>query len=291
MRGWPLLALLLAVAGCSRDAPTPARDGAASPSPIAVAQGVIDAEAGLIRVRAPRDGVVERTLAEEGDHVAASQVLATLQDRQVRLDLDVDAAEVAERQAQFGLAAAKAQAADREAQRLARLVQADAATRQDAERAATAATVARGEQGQAAAALRAAQARRELGAYEVQVRSVRAPVAGRVVRRAVAPGAFVSASTSLFILEPDGRRVIRAELDEAFAGRVRPGMVALATRQFQAGQSYPARVLRVSDILSGPSLPDEPTAKADTRVVTVILTLGGAEDLRLGERMLVRFTP
>ena len=290
MRAWTLL-VLLALAGCSRGAPSPPRDASGAVAPIAVAQGVIDAEAGLIRVRAPRDGVVERTLVEEGDHVAAGQILAMLQDRQVRLNLQVVAAEVAQGQAQMALAAARAQAADREAQRLGRLAQADAATRQDAERAATAATMAHAEQGEAAAALRAAQARRELGAYEVQVRSVRATVPGHIVRRAIAPGAYVAAATSLFVLEPDGRRVVRAELDEAFAGRVRPGMAAVATRQFQAGRSYPAHVLRVSDILSGPSLPDEPASKADARVVTVILSLTGAEDLRLGERVLVRFTP
>jgi RND family efflux transporter MFP subunit len=282
---------LLALAGCSRGADAPPRDAAAAPAPIAVAQGVVDAEGGLIRVRAPRDGVIDRSLVEEGDHVVAGQPLAALQDRQVRLDLDVAAADVAQRQAQADLAAAKAQGAEREAQRLSRLAEADAATRQDAERAATAATVARGEQREAAAALSGAKARRQLGAYEVQVRSVRAPVSGRVVRRTTAPGAFVSAATSLFVLEPDGRRVVRAELDEAFAGRVRPNMTAVVTRQFQPGKSYAARVLRVSDVLAGPSLPDDPTAKADARVVTVVLTLTGAQDLRLGERVLVRFTP
>ena len=57
------------------------------------------------------------------------------------------------------------------------------------------------------------------------------------------------------------------------------------------GGAYAAQVLRVSDLLAGPSLPDEPTAKADARVVSVVLTLTAAQDLRLGERVLVRFTP
>lgn len=289
MRARTLL-LLLALAGCSR-APPSHRDAAPPVAPIAVAQGVVDAEAGLIRVRAARDGVVERSLAEEGDHVAAGQSLATLQDREARLSLDVASADVADRRAQAEVAAAKAAGADRDAQRLTRLAQADAGTRQDAERAMTAAAIARSEVAQASAALLAAQARRQLGVYEVQARDVRAPVGGRIVRRTTAAGAFVSASTSLFVLEPDGRRVIRAELDEAFADRVRPGMAAVVTRQFQAGRAHSAHVLRVSDILSGPSLPDEPTAKADTRVVTVVLTLAEPEDLRLGERVLVRFTP
>ena len=280
--------LLFALAGCSRGEPA-ANAQAAVQAPLAVAQGVVDAEAGLIRVRAPRDGVVAQSLVEEGDHVPAGQVLATLQARQVQLDLDVAAAEVADRQAQLEVAEAKAVGTQREAERLDRLAKADAGTRQDAERAATAAQIDRSEQRQAVAALRQAQARRELSRYEVDVRDIRAPVNGRIVRRATSAGAFVSAATSLFVLEPDGRRVVRAELDEAFAGRVRPGMRAIVTREFQPGAAYAAQVLRVSDLLAGPSIPDDPTAKADARVVSVVLTLTGAQDLRLGERVLVRF--
>ena len=188
------------------------------------------------------------------------------------------------------LAAAKAAGAQRDAQRLSRLAEADAGPRQDAERAATAAAVDQGEQRQASAGLREAEARRRLSLYEVQVREIRAPVAGHIVRRATSAGAFVSAATSLFVLEPDGRRVVRAELDEAFAGRVRPGMGAVVTRQFQAGAPYGAQVLRVSDLLAGPSLPDEPTAKADAGDHRRV-ALTGAQDLKLGERVLVRFTP
>jgi RND family efflux transporter MFP subunit len=281
--------LLLALVGCSSGEPA-AKPQPSAKAPLAVAQGVVDAEAGLIRVRAPRDGVVAQSLVEEGDHVPAGELLASLQARQAQLDLDVAVAEVADRQAQLEVADAKAAGSLREAQRLDRLAKEDAGPRQDAERAATAAQIDRGEQRQAAAALRQAQARRELSRYEVDVREIRAPVNGRIVRRAISPGAFVSAATSLFVLEPDGRRVVRAELDEAFAGRVRSGMHAVVTRQFQPGAAYAAQVLRVSDLLAGPSMPDDPTAKADTRVVSVVLTLTGAQDLRLGERVLVRFT-
>jgi multidrug resistance efflux pump len=283
--------LLLALAGCSRGEPAARAEATAGQAPRAVAQGVVDAEAGLIRVRAPRDGVVAQVRVEEGAHVAAGEVLAALQARQAQLDLDVAEAEVAERQAQLEVADAKALGSQQEAQRLDRLARADAGPRQDAERAATAAQVDRGEQRQAAAALRQAQARRALGRYEVEVREIRAPVSGRIVRRTTSAGAFVSTATSLFVLEPDGRRVVRAELDETFAGKVRPGMQAMVTRQFQPGGAHAAQVLRVSDLLAGPSLPDEPTAKADARVVSVVLTLTAAQDLRLGERVLVRFTP
>jgi multidrug resistance efflux pump len=283
------LLFLLALAGCS----APPGDGhkAAPRPPAAVAQGVVESEAGLIRVLSPRDGVVDQVLAVEGDSVSRGQPLAQIQDRQARLGLEVTAAELADRQAQAEVAATKAQGAAREARRLGVLAAADAATRQDAEQAATAAAVAAGEHRQALAALQTAQARRQLGAYEVEVRDVRAPVSGRVVRRVVAAGAFVSAGAPLFVVEPDGPHVVRAELDEAFADRVKPGMTALVTRQYQQGVSYRARVVRVADVLAGAVLPDESTARADARVVTVVLGLPAGADLRIGQRVLVRFEP
>ena len=73
MKTWPILSLLI-LAGCSRGEP-PVRAQAAAPALLAVARGVVDSEAGLIRVRAPRDGVVARSLVEEGEPVRGGQVL------------------------------------------------------------------------------------------------------------------------------------------------------------------------------------------------------------------------
>lgn len=283
--------VLLALGACSPRDPSAREAAATTRPPAAVAQGLVESEAGLIRILAPRDGVVDRLMAAEGDHVSGVQPVAQLQDRQSRLALDVAAAEVADMRAQAEVAAAKAQGTARDAQRLGRLAEADAATRQDTDQAQTLATVAAGEHRQALAALQGAEARRRQAAYEVEVRDVRAPVPGRIVRRAVATGAFVSAATPLFVIEPDGRRVVRAELDEAFADRVKPGMMALVTREFQPGAGYRARVVRVADLLSGAALSDDTAARADARVVSVVLALPDDADLRIGQRVLVRFEP
>jgi multidrug resistance efflux pump len=283
-----LLLAVLALAACSRPAPNSRAEG---PAPAAVAKGVVEAQGGLLRVLAPRDGVVVEALAQEGDMVADRQLLARLDDRQPRLVLAATAAELGDRRAQLEVAAARAAGAEREAARLHNLAAADAATRQDADQAATAAAIARGEQHQAQEALHAAEARRQLNAYEVEVRTIRAPHPGRIVRRTIAPGAYVAAATPLFVMEPAGPRIVRAELDEAFADRVMPGMSATVSREFQAGRSYAAKVLRVSDVLSGPSLAEDAVARADARVIAVVLALQPGADLRLGQRVLVRFGP
>ncbi|MBT9470836.1 MAG: HlyD family efflux transporter periplasmic adaptor subunit [Phenylobacterium sp.] len=278
----------LSLAACDRArAPAPPPDRPAA----AVAKGVIEAPGGLVRLVAPRDGVLIEVNAEEGGHVAAGDILARLDDRQARLQLANAEADLGQRKAELAVAASRAAGAAREARRLSGLAAADAATRQDADQAATTASVTQGERRQAGEALQAAQARRQLAVFEVESRVVRAPVAGRIVRRSSAAGGYVAATAPLFVLAPDGARIVRAELDEAFADRVTPQSRALVTREFQTGGVYGARVLRVADALGAPSLGDEAASRADARVVTVLLSLAPGADLRLGQRVLVRFQP
>lgn len=286
----PLLSLgaLLALTAC---APRPEPGPAPPAAPVAVAKGVVEAPGGLVRLVAPRDGVLASVAVDEGQSVAPGTVLAQFDDRQARLQLAGADAELGQKQAELAVASARAAGAAREAQRLAGLVADDAATRQEAEQAATAAAVAEGERRQATEALQAVQARRELAAYELDARTVRAPVAGRIVRRTAAAGGYVPATAPLFILAPDGTRLIRAEVDEALADRVSAKSRAVVTREFQAGGTYAAHVLRVADALGAPTLGDDGPARADARVVTVLLALSPNADLRLGQRVLVRFEP
>ena len=282
------LGLLFALAAC---APKPvAHRVAVNPQSVAIAKGVVEAQGGLLRVLAPRDGMIVAPVMEEGARVVVGQVLARLDDRQSRLLLDSAAADLGERQAQVEVAAARAGGAEREARRMAMLAAADAATRLEADQASTAAVVARGEHRQAQQSLHAAEARQRLAAYEVEVRTLRAPAAGQIVRRTATTGAYSAATAPLFVLEPDGPRRVRAELDEAFADRVTSRSHAVVTREYQPGASYPAQVVRVSDVLTGPALADDAVARADTRVVSVTLSLPPGTDLRLGQRVLVRFT-
>lgn len=282
------LPVLLLLSGCGRSSEVAA---AAAPTPIAVARGVVEVQGGLVRVLAPRDGVVLAAPAQEGDEVAQGQMLVRIDDRQARLMDAVSASDVAERRAQADVAAARAAAAEVEEGRLSRLAAADATPRQDYDQAAAAAAVLRREQRQAQVAIGAADARRALSAFEVAVRDVHAPVAGRIVRRTVATGAYATATAPLFVIEPQGPRVVRAELDESFADRVRPGMAAVVSPEFQAGGGERAQVLRVADVLGGPALAEDATGRPDARVVTITLALPTAAKFRVGQRVLVRFTP
>ncbi|MBU2153813.1 MAG: biotin/lipoyl-binding protein, partial [Alphaproteobacteria bacterium] len=93
-----LLSTLLALCACT---PRPAPPSAQSvPPTVAVAKGVVEAQGGLLRVLAPRDGLIVSAPAEEGAAVSAGQVLAQVDDRQARLMLDAATADLGERRAQ-----------------------------------------------------------------------------------------------------------------------------------------------------------------------------------------------
>jgi macrolide-specific efflux system membrane fusion protein len=288
----PLTALLalLALAGCGlnehRKGHAPAVPAASS---AAMAKGFVDVAGGLVRIAAPRDGVITRILVEEGDAVAKGQPLAILDDRQAQLGLEAVRAEVADRRAQLAMAQAKAAGAARDAQRLAGLARQDAATRQDADQAGTAAAISAAERDQARQALAAAEVRARLDALEVEVRTLRAPAAGKIIRRSANAGAFVNAAAPLFLLEPTGARIVRAELDETFADQIHAGMRAKVTREFDATQAYDAHVLRVAEVFASPALNDDAAARSDSRVVAVVLTLDVPASMKLGQRVLVRF--
>jgi RND family efflux transporter MFP subunit len=279
--------LLLALAACSRGG---AKAVAAAP-PISspVARGVVESQNGVVRVAAPRDGVVLAVAVEEGDRVAAGQPLARLDARQAAMELEAARSEADERRADSDGAGLKAKAAERESRRLTALAQADAAPRQQADEAADAALAARTDARRALAGWRSADAHARLDAYEVEVRTIRAPVGGSVIRREAIAGASVAAGAPLFTLESNGPRIVRAELDETFAATLSPGVQAQLTPEFAQGAPCTAHVSRVSRALAAPTLGDEGQVHPDQRVLVAILPLPQACRFPLGQRILVRF--
>lgn len=276
----------MAVAGCQ--SPTSEAQPSAT-SPQAVARGVIQSEEGLVEIASPVQGQINAVTLQEGDSVNQGDVLARLDDRLVRLTLAAADADVAQLDAQATIAGARSAGASVDAERLGRLAAADAGPRDLAEAASVSATVAQREVRAARLATQAALARRQLQAFDVDLRTVRAPVSGRIVRRTAVTGASVQAGASLFLIEPTGRRVINADLDETYANRIQPGGKALVSLESDPERVYPAHVSRIGQTLGAPTILDDPTAPTDSRTLPVQLTFDGTVSLRLGQRVLVRF--
>ncbi len=277
----------LALAACDRHAGQ--AEAQARTDAMAVARGVVAVEGGLVSVAAPRDGLVAQVDADEGVHVQRGQVLARLDLDRAKLESAQAAAETAQAEAAWRGAQAKSAAAGAEAARLKRLADADAATRRDATQAQQSATVATAASDEALRAVDVARARQRLAELEQTARVVRSPVAGVVLRRSAAIGAAAGPTAGpLFVVAPDGPRIIRAELDEAFVGRVAPGATAWVTDASGEGPSYKAKVLRVSPAFETASLDDQPGARADSRVLRMVLAFDQPNGLRLGQRVLAR---
>lgn len=281
-----LLALVLAACADGKQ-----EQAAAAPGPyLAMARGQVDVEGGLVRVVAPRDGRLDEVRAEDGEAVKAGQVLAVIDSRQAKIALGAAQARLAQAEAQLGVLKAKLPQAQQQAQRIGEAAGAGAATGQSADDAATALAVLKAELVAAEAAIKLARQNVEEAQAELDARTLEAPAAGRIVRRAAHVGDVVSAqaATELFQLLPERPRIVRAELNEAYVDLVEPGMQAEVVRDSDQGQAVPARVLRVGVVFGPSKLADDPVARAGAHDVECVLQLDGGQ-FRIGQRVLVRF--
>ena len=289
----PWLATLLcvgALAACSERTAEPKAAAPAHSPWLAMARGQVDVEGGLIRVTAPRDGRVEAVKAEDGDEVGQGDVLAVLDQAQARIGVGIAEANLAQAQAQVAVAKARLPQAQVQAQRLGEAAGAGAATGQSAGEATAALALLKAEIGAADAAVQVARQHLDEARTEVDARVIRAPAAGRIVRRSVHVGDTVSAQAGaeLFQLLPNRPRIVRAELDEAYVDLVKAGMQAEVVRDSDQGQPVSARVLRVGEVFGPSRLTDDPVERAGAHDVECVLQLDNS-DFRIGQRVLVRF--
>ncbi|MEO6968080.1 MAG: HlyD family efflux transporter periplasmic adaptor subunit [Rhodanobacteraceae bacterium] len=297
-----LAAFLTALAACTggeqaASPAAPASNAAQSPW-LAIARGQVDVEGGLVRVGVTRDGVISSVEVQQGDRVEAGQMLAQLDPRAARIDMAGQQAQAEEARAQLAEIDVKLREAKRRAPRLAAAARAGAATGDAADEARNAVAALQAQRDAAQAALDAARQRVGAARFDLDARSLRAPVAGTVARRDAQIGQTVSASsgTPLFELLPDRPRIVRAQLDADDADKIASGMRAQIVRDSGAGPTYMAKVLRVGEVLGSATLSEDPLQRAASREVDCVLLLEPSNDsgtsmskLRIGQRVLVRF--
>jgi multidrug efflux pump subunit AcrA (membrane-fusion protein) len=285
----PLLLAALLLGACSQDS-TPVANPAQPASYAAVARGRVDVEGGLLALRVPRDGTLAMVAVHEGDRVRQGQILATLANGDAQLAVAAAQAELDQAQAQARALEGKHGAAQLRARRLREAAKAGAGDGQSADDAQDAANQLDAEQQAAQAAVAIGTTRLAQARYELGLRTLRAPIAADVVQVAAQPGAGVSPqSGALFTLLPLTPPIVRAELSEAYIGAVKVGMPAEVSADDRAGQHWRAHVLRVGRVIGPSPLEDDPQARATTRTVPCVLAFDQPQDLRIGQRVLVRF--
>jgi multidrug resistance efflux pump len=138
----------------------------------------------------------------------------------------------------------------------------------------------------------AKQTRLDQARYALGECSLRAPCDGKVLRIFVAKGEVLGPQPKEPAIQfcPSGARIVRAEIEQEFAGRVRQGQTATIHDDATSGPAWRGKVTRISDWYSHRrSIIQEPLQFNDVRTVECIIQLDpGQSGLRIGQRVRVR---
>jgi HlyD family secretion protein len=120
---------------------------------------------------------------------------------------------------------------------------------------------------------------------------LRAPRAGKVLRIFVSPGELLTTPPKRMAIQfcSDEPRIIRAEVEQAFAGRLAVGLPAAVQDDRTAGPSWRGRVARISDwYTQRRQVADEQLQLKDVRTLECLIALEPDQpDLRIGQRVRV----
>jgi RND family efflux transporter MFP subunit len=241
--------------------PAPVVNPPHSPYPSFIAgAGIIEASSENIAIAPPIAGVVSQVLVKSGDPVQQGQALFVLDDRDVRAELRV-------RKAQVELA--KAEQSDAETQLNIYQTVADVRAQSKGE-------LLKRQSAVAVAKAKVSEAESQVQATETTLSrlTVHAPIDGQVLQVKVRAGEFAPAqalSTPLMLLGSVTPLVVRVDVDDNDAWRVKSNSDATAVLRGNTGISFPLKFVRFEPyVIPKRSLTGESTERVDTRVLQVL---------------------
>tara|TARA_R110001583_G_scaffold192937_1_gene360188 strand:- start:790 stop:1710 length:921 start_codon:yes stop_codon:yes gene_type:complete len=255
---------------------------------LAAARGVVDIPGGLFRVTSPRDGIVASLRVHDGDQVKAGDVMAILDSSQESLSVKIASEEALQAEEQYNLLQMKMKNLSRQADRVKRAAAANAVSDQALDDALAARDNLAGELKVAASVLTVARMRRDIAKREVEIRTIRAPVDGFIIRQGIKVGEFAAASgtTVVFTILPEGQKIVSAEIPEQFLDNVKPGVPVEVVAEDRIGQAYQGRISRISPVLmQSTGMPGE---RNDIRTATSTVMLSPDAPFRVGQRVIIR---
>lgn len=225
--------------------------------------GVIEARHENIPVGTPVAGIVAAIQVRWGDHVQAGAPLFRIDDRALRAQLLPAAAKVQEAKAQLAQATQQLRLAESVPDQ--RAVSAEDMSRRRAGVAV------------ATAALGAARAEVERIHAELELHTVRALAAGKVLRIDIRPGEYAATGTPLMLLGDESRLHVRADIDQNDAWRVQPGAPATAFLRGNPDIAIPLRFERIEPtIIPRAAVTGDSTERVDTRVLQIVYSFDPA---------------
>ncbi|MDH5299200.1 MAG: efflux RND transporter periplasmic adaptor subunit [Desulfobulbaceae bacterium] len=221
--------------------------------------GTVEAKV-VVNLASKITGRVREVAVDQGDTVRQGQLLALLDDGELREQVRQGEAGAAKAAAAMGLEAAnlkKARAtlalAEKNARRFGAMAAGEVVARIEAEQYETAFEVAREEVARATAALAAAGQEKDAAVAGVAVIRSRfadtrilAPTDGIIIRRELEPGATVTAGLPIFRLADPRTVWVKANVDESQLKGVVPGQPAEITLRSAPGEKLPGRVARLA---------------------------------------------
>ncbi len=299
IKSLPIIATIVAiVAAAAVAAMQPRRKPTSPPAPppasefqhTVAAVGLIESSSENIRIGSHLSGIVEQVLVRAGDDVIADAPLFRLETRHLRAALAN--ANAALDVARTGVGVAEATLGDTKEQLDLVLAVRDkrAVSEDDVQRRRYAVTTAQARLAQARAAVKAAQAERDRVQIEIDRSTVRAPIAGTILKVDVRPGEFAPAGAlaePLIILGDIKPLYVRVDVDEHEAARVRPQASAVAALRGDASIRTPLRFVRIEPlVVPKRSLTGDSAERVDTRVLQVLYQIQRS-DLRffVGQQM------
>lgn len=283
------LCVLWMTVGIPRADETPVVEPQSSPI-AAAARGTVDVEGGLYRITAIRDGIVVSVAALEGAYVRKGDILAVLDSRQEEAAVRIAAEEIVQAVDRHKLLQLKANNLSKTLERMQRAAAGKAVSDQALSDARDAYDAQAIETNSAASAVSVARERFEIAKREVSQRTIRAPADGVVIRQAVKVGEAVSsqAMSEMFVVLPDGPKIVRADIPEEYIGLVGPGMTVEIVADARTAQSVSGRISRVSKVLTHPKSAENSGERSDVRSANCIITIARDTPLAIGQRVVVR---
>ena len=283
IKSLPFIAAIVAiVAAVAVFAMQPRRKATSPPAPppasefqrTVAAVGLIESSSENIRIGSHLSGIVDEVLVRAGEDVAADTPLFRLETRHLRAALDnaIAALDVA----RTGVGVAEATLGDAKEQLDLVLAVNDkrAVSEDDVQRRRFAVTTAEARLAQAHATVKAAEAERNRVQVEIDRSTVRAPIAGTVLKVDVRAGEFAPAGAlaePLIILGTIKPLYVRVDVDEHEAVRVRPQAPAVAALRGDASIRSPLRFVRIEPlVVPKRSLTGDSAERVDTRVLQVL---------------------
>ena len=236
--------------GAAEQAAAPVVDVAAARATVGTIQSTLEISGTLaprtrVGVKPKLPGRLERVLVDIGDRVAAGQVVATLDRRE--LDAQVDAAEAAIAVAQAAIESAEAALSNAitEYNRAKTLFEGGAVPRQHLDAAETAQRSAKAQRNLAQANLAQAQAASRRSRELQRDATLTAPVAGYIVERNYDAGA-IPGDLPVVVVADIRQLKLEAGVSELEAGRLRTGLPASVAVQAKPGEQFSGQLAAIA---------------------------------------------